>query len=87
MPCTFEMSLVDVARESPFARPASRRNYKSPFGHTKHSREGLQPFVFRVKVKTHRSRNALRGVTRATRYRPGAHDRRANACSQRPAGE
>jgi hypothetical protein len=27
-----------------------------------------------------------KGVTRATRYRRGAHDRRANACSQRPGG-
>ena len=47
-PRTSEMSLADVARESPFARPVSRRNANSPFGHTKRSRGGLQPFIDRV---------------------------------------
>lgn len=110
-PRTSKMSLADIARESPFARPVSRRNVNSPFGCSKHSRgrpaafcqssnqsgrEVGDPFPWTAGALAPRKLRRLRrehiapatpnSVPRATRNRRGAHDRRANACSQRPGG-
>lgn len=110
-PRTSKMSLADIARESPFARPVSRRNVNSPFGCSKHSRgrpaafcqssnqsgrEVGDPFPWTAGALAPRALRRLwreriapatpNSVPRATRNRRGAHDRRANACSQRPGG-